>query len=604
MKSISSLVRWIVLVFSLCLLLMDAHAQVTITVKKIPLNSPPGDSIFISGSFNEWAVRDFKMQLLKQPDGSYTITIPKAPAYFEYKFTRGSWYKVEGDQHGNNIPNRIFSQNTSHEIEAVIETWMDLQSIKIVVERLPVNTPAEAPIYLTGAFNHWNPADADYKLERLANGSYQYFLLHRDSIAFKFTRGTLQSMETDAAGNAIAPHNLALRATDKRTLVYQIDGWEDFSNNAGYSVRDLLIVAFVLAVFAIAGLFFIRNNKQENNVMVIILLAIALAIATRILLLHPYFYYKVPKLILFPLLLLFALSPLLNLYTKNLVHHYKQPGAREYLIMQIPLAILIVGMLPLLIAENSYVVSSLLNHDLDVNFEILAGIAVLYNSFYLLETFKVLHRSQKVGGLGTLQWTYHNYLSVLLWIGVFITFVLVVTLLSSIGVANIVNLDEEIVVNVGIHTIWIGLCLYPFTIVWFIMVRPEIFSLNAEIEKTKSKEALGALKTKLDDLMETKKPYLNPDLSLPELAVMLQTNTHTLSKMINEEGPSNYNDFINHYRIKEFKRRVENGEHKVKTIIGIALEVGFNSKTTFNRTFKKLNGSTPRDYLNTLKIVY
>jgi YesN/AraC family two-component response regulator len=112
------------------------------------------------------------------------------------------------------------------------------------------------------------------------------------------------------------------------------------------------------------------------------------------------------------------------------------------------------------------------------------------------------------------------------------------------------------------------------------------------------------LKSKLDELMENKKPFLDPDLSLNDLAGMLQTNTHTLSKLINEGSFSNVHDFINQYRIMEFKKRVENGQHKLKTIIAIAYDVGFKSKTTFNRTFKKLNGSTPRDYLNKLKITY
>jgi YesN/AraC family two-component response regulator len=95
---------------------------------------------------------------------------------------------------------------------------------------------------------------------------------------------------------------------------------------------------------------------------------------------------------------------------------------------------------------------------------------------------------------------------------------------------------------------------------------------------------------------------LNPELGLNDLAGLLQTNPHVLSRLINEDDAMNFYDFVNTYRINEFKKRCEHGQHKTMTIIAIANDVGFKSKTTFNRTFKKINGLTPRDYLHKLKV--
>jgi AraC-like DNA-binding protein len=64
----------------------------------------------------------------------------------------------------------------------------------------------------------------------------------------------------------------------------------------------------------------------------------------------------------------------------------------------------------------------------------------------------------------------------------------------------------------------------------------------------------------------------------------------------------NFNDYINSFRIEEIKKRFENGETEDFTVLGIALDSGFNSKTTFNRAFKKYTGSTPQFYIQKLKL--
>lgn len=101
---------------------------------------------------------------------------------------------------------------------------------------------------------------------------------------------------------------------------------------------------------------------------------------------------------------------------------------------------------------------------------------------------------------------------------------------------------------------------------------------------------------KLTDYMKSAKPYLNPDLSLPQLAAALNISSHYLSQVINEQFDLNFFDFVNGYRVEEFKEKVSSAEFRNFSLLGIALECGFNSKSAFNRIFKQTTGKTPSQY--------
>ncbi|MCC3159312.1 helix-turn-helix transcriptional regulator [Hymenobacter sp. 15J16-1T3B] len=106
---------------------------------------------------------------------------------------------------------------------------------------------------------------------------------------------------------------------------------------------------------------------------------------------------------------------------------------------------------------------------------------------------------------------------------------------------------------------------------------------------------------RLEQLMRAERPYLEPDLSLAELAARLRTNPVALSKVINSGFGQNFNDFVNGYRVTEAERLLIDPRYQHYTLVAIALESGFNSKSTFNRVFKKLRGETPSEAALRLK---
>lgn len=101
---------------------------------------------------------------------------------------------------------------------------------------------------------------------------------------------------------------------------------------------------------------------------------------------------------------------------------------------------------------------------------------------------------------------------------------------------------------------------------------------------------------KLEEIIVKDKRYLDPNLSLDSLAEKLQLSKSYLSRIINTELQTSFNDYINSLRIAEAKQLLHNPEFSNYTLVSIGLEAGFSSKTTFNNAFKKFTGVTPSHF--------
>lgn len=106
---------------------------------------------------------------------------------------------------------------------------------------------------------------------------------------------------------------------------------------------------------------------------------------------------------------------------------------------------------------------------------------------------------------------------------------------------------------------------------------------------------------RLLSVMENDKPFVNPNLKLHDVAAMVGLTPHQLSQMVNERSGKSFSDFLNYYRVEEFKLRIVQPANDQLTLVGLGLEIGFNSKTSFNNTFKKFTGLTPSEYKRTIR---
>ncbi|MEM6806585.1 MAG: AraC family transcriptional regulator [Bacteroidota bacterium] len=111
-----------------------------------------------------------------------------------------------------------------------------------------------------------------------------------------------------------------------------------------------------------------------------------------------------------------------------------------------------------------------------------------------------------------------------------------------------------------------------------------------------SKEGAEHTLKKLDHFMIREKPYLNEELSIRELAALLEVPAKHLSQVINENKSMNFFDFINEFRIEEACTLLRNKTSSEMRINEIMYQVGFRSKSTFNQVFKLKVGMTPKAY--------
>ena len=131
---------------------------------------------------------------------------------------------------------------------------------------------------------------------------------------------------------------------------------------------------------------------------------------------------------------------------------------------------------------------------------------------------------------------------------------------------------------------------------------------SADITSTKKDEEKGTanvldkdqikkLKGKLLSYFKEDEPFLNPQLNLQFVAQVLELNNNKISFLINQAFDVNFNDFVNSYRLKHFKLIALDPNNSHLTILGLAYDSGFNSKTVFNTYFKKIEGVTPRAWM-------
>ena len=122
------------------------------------------------------------------------------------------------------------------------------------------------------------------------------------------------------------------------------------------------------------------------------------------------------------------------------------------------------------------------------------------------------------------------------------------------------------------------------------------------VEETKPYDGnLGDIYLRVVELLKEKKLYLNPELKIIDLAILLNIHPNLMSKAINYVSEANFYDLINKMRVDEFIHNMKNANANKYTIIAIAFDSGFNSKATFNRNFKAITGISPSKFSLSLK---
>ena len=121
-----------------------------------------------------------------------------------------------------------------------------------------------------------------------------------------------------------------------------------------------------------------------------------------------------------------------------------------------------------------------------------------------------------------------------------------------------------------------------------------------QLDSALNEKQANELTSKIIQYLNCKKPYINSEYSLQMMADDLSVPRYKVSQVINSSQKKNFFKFINGFRVEEVKKKLANPAYQHYTVLGIALECGFNSKTSFNRIFKEETGLTPSEYKKSL----
>lgn len=293
-------------------------------------------------------------------------------------------------------------------------------------------------------------------------------------------------------------------------------------------------------------------------------------------------------------ILLFSYGPLFYFYTKSLLTTEKITF-KKWRTHLLPTLLYIVLLIPMLYAPKFWFFLFMLT----------AVLAVVHSTTYLVKSYQliIIYKKKTSSNGASLK-----YLQTIL---VLLSICLIAALYALI--LYLLKLPYHLTFF-NYHVSGIVASFVTCALGYFAILSPEIFRLPADemmppslpvtIKKPTKKAIkqpdLQTWKNKLEQVMETSQLYLNPELTLSDLAQEMQMDKVLTSRVIHEGFELNFYDFINTYRIEHFVKLSQDKNYQHYTSLALAYESGFNAKSTFHKVFKRIKAATPTAYLKSL----
>ncbi len=521
-----------------------------------------------------------------------------------------------------------------------------------VITSLPTNTPADAAVYLVGSFNHWQPADARYRFRRQANGLYGLTL--RTSLPgfeYKVSRGSWVAIEGSGHGQVRANRTVTRQQARAGDVEIRVLSWEDLSGTFQfYSLYDLLLLfsCFQAALLLVAIPSIQQANRAANRWLLALLALGAGGTLLTVLSSYRAVANAYAQLTLLPDFVWFLYGPLFYGYIRRLL--FNEGPARQQWWQPwrpwLPAVGQALVYLPYFLLDSYEFQLRLVSHDAGLRAVLLLTglVALLTNGAYWLACRRAIRAYTRQYEASVSYAQNLRYLSTVLGIQA-VCLGLWAFLFGVVLASRWVPFDVYTLAARSQALIWLVFSTLPYFLGYVVLHQPEIFRLvpAAETRPTGPAEVppaadcpappspatpppaadrppaprpvpatprparvpaaidLATAQATVAAYMRAHKPYLNPSLTLPELAAELQLPPHVLSRIINEGFGLNFFDFINAHRVEEVKQLMTSPQARQYTLLALALEVGFNSKTAFNRAFKKHTDQTPSAFFTGLR---
>lgn len=368
---------------------------------------------------------------------------------------------------------------------------------------------------------------------------------------------------------------------------------------------DILVSLIIAGIIQGLGLGILlilsgRGNARANRILGLLIVFFSISISHTVI--YSLGLYRVlPHLILIQPPLTFLFGPLFLFYERTLIFGNYRVSKKEYNHL-IPFILSIVILSPFYLKngeEKILFLTSAASIRVGELTTYLQAIQVIQLFIYLFIIYKDLeiYKKRLLNVCSSIEKISLDWLKyfVMLFILVYIVIVILL-LIYLLGLGRFVN-------SFGAQIIGISVTISVYVIGYKGLLQPEIFTFIEfkEMERNHSQRNEKRLfeerdKNRLIEYMIEKKPYLNDNLTLIELAEELRMHRNQLSILINSGFGENFYEFINRYRVEEAKLLLNNPTKEHYTILAIAFESGFNSKSTFYNIFKKNTGVTPVEY--------
>lgn len=362
------------------------------------------------------------------------------------------------------------------------------------------------------------------------------------------------------------------------------------------TVIEIIIYAGIVQGFFMA--FLLNHNKKRNNAngyLAVLLVLMSISIAhSEFVISEPHKFLTDPYKIKEPFLML--IIPMIWLYVKKLGNPRFKFSAHTSLHFLPFFVFMSVNVPAFFNGSESTLAQFLSNHSLLFNGTIWAVLLVQY-SIYLFQILELTNNNkmkaeQELSNIEKVD---------LSWLKTFmVAFILVFALLAImfVGVIHQINVEwlnkiVSVVFSIAIFVLgYKGLFQQSI----FSNMESNEFSEPVALEMNRTRTVDEKLIMNLLVYMEKNKPYCEPDLTLTSLAKQLNMGRNQLSEMINASMGCNFYDFVNRYRVEEVKTMLTQPSGNNFTLLAIAFDAGFSSKSTFNYIFKKFTGLTPSEY--------
>ncbi|HWB25045.1 MAG TPA: helix-turn-helix domain-containing protein [Chitinophagaceae bacterium] len=364
----------------------------------------------------------------------------------------------------------------------------------------------------------------------------------------------------------------------------------------------VLFLALFIAVF------FCTSNKgrRVSNILLgSFFLAIALNLADTFLLLKQV-YFSFPPLALWGSNMLLVCGPCIYLYTQSVIYkdfRFDNKKLRHFLLFIILFLVTEVSYLLAGREKQTEILTAIVERKVPPGVYI--GSLVIYIHFFAY-LFLSLRLVKRYAAAASNQYSQAQKIT-LQWLRALIVFFLALMLVSLVG--GYLSFQSF----TGAYFFVLGLTIFLLlSFIVFMLFKalrnPELFAVMEEKEiqeaaqpakylsSTLADDEKTRLLNRLQQYMQSWKPYLEPEITLNKLAAQIEVKPKTLSQVINELLQQNFFEFINFYRVEEAKRLLTNPKDKKITVLEVMYEVGFNSKSSFNTLFKKATGVTPSDF--------